>query len=63
MFKVIALSCNVFVLFFTGYIVYEYGFPDLNDEKVVFFWIFSIPILIAINIIAIQQNLLPKKEN
>lgn len=63
MIKKIALIWNVFVLVLTGYMVYQYGFPDVNDEKLVFLWVLAIFILTVINLIAIQQNNLPKKDN
>jgi len=63
MIKKIALIWNVFVLVLTGYMVYQYGFPDVNDEKLVFLWVLAIFILTVINLIAIQENNLPKKDN
>ena len=55
MIKIVALIWNFFVFVLTGYVIYEYGLPDVNDEKVVFFWVSAILGLTVINIIAIKK--------
>ena len=54
MIKIVALIWNFFVFVLTVYVIYEYGLPDVNDEKVVFFWVSAILGLTVINIIAIK---------
>ena len=55
MIKIVALIWNFFVFVLTFYVIHQYGFPDVNDEKVVFFWVLAILGLTVINIIAIKK--------
>ena len=55
MIKIVALIWNFFVFVLTVYVIYEYGLPDVNDEKVPFFWVLAILGLTVVNIIAIKK--------